>query len=230
MTAKFKIRQAISVVGVLLFSFGISACGGSTTSPQTTVSTIPLDPTEEFLAMRKATGALDGSYISVSPTGMFALLITEVPGSEVPNYEAGQGGVATHRKVTLYQWKSKEWNDVSSSAPPIDVEQSATEVTTRDYNMDGVNDFLISFWPYGGMRPYGKILSNISGKWRWSKFMNPDGSMTDDSDAMGYDDDTKKLWGQTFLEGRTTVVWTWDKRGYFTAVPEEWQGDSGSGE
>jgi hypothetical protein len=96
--------------------------------------------------------------------------------------------------------------------------------------MDSVNDFLIDFWPYGGMRPYGKILTNISGQWLWADFLHPDGSLTQDSDAMGYDDETKKLWGQTFLEGRTSVVWEWNKRGYFTAVQEEWQGDSGSGE
>jgi hypothetical protein len=220
MRTNIKNWRAISAVTVLLFSIGVSSCGGSTASPQTATSTIPLDPTEEFLAMRKSSGALDGSYISVSPTGMYGLLITEVPGSEVPNYEEWQGGVATHRKVTLYQWKSPKWVDVSESAPPIDPEQSATEVTTRDYNMDSVNDFLISFWPYGGMRPYGKILTNISGQWLWADFLHPDGSLSQDSDAMGYDDETKKLWGQTFLEGRTSVVWEWNKRGYFTANPE----------
>ena len=223
-------RSRVVAIALILLVMG-AGCGGnsSVASSTTQSSTIPLDPADEFLALRKSQAAIDGSYVSVTPSGMFALLITEVPGSAVPNYDEVMGGVATKRKVTLYKWNSTKWSDVSSVAPPIDEAQSAIEVTTRDYNMDGLNDFLISFFPYGAMRQYGKILTNISGQWTWANFMNPDGSLTQDSDAMSYDDGTKQLWGETFLEGRTTVIWVWDdSRGYFTATSDNSQGDSGS--
>lgn len=225
------LRKGVLLSTVLALSTGITSCGSSSSAASSTrqSSTIPLDPADEFLALRKSQAAIDGSYVSVTPSGMFALLITEVPGSAVPNYDEVMGGVATKRKVTLYKWNSTKWSDVSSVAPPIDEAQSATDVTTRDYNMDGLNDFLISFFPYGAMRPYGKILTNISGQWTWANFMNPDGSLTQDSDAMSYDDATKQLWGETFLDGRTTVIWVWDDlRGYFSATFDNSQGDSGS--
>lgn len=222
-------RSRVLSVGLILLMIGASCGGGSVASTTTQSSTIPLDPADEFLALRKSLAAIDGSYISVTPSGMFALLITEVPGSAVPDYDEVMGGVATKRKVTLYKWDSTRWSDVSSVAPPIDEAQSAVEVTTRDYNMDGLNDFLISFFPYRSMRPFGRILTNISGQWTWANFMSPDGFLEQSSDALSYDDATKELWGQTFLEGRTSVIWVWDDlRGYFTATTDNSQGDSGS--
>ena len=222
-------RSRVLSVGLILLMIGASCGGGSVASTTTQSSTIPLDPADEFLALRKSLAAIDGSYISVTPSGMFAVLITEVPGSAVPDYDEVMGGVATKRKVTLYKWDSTRWSDVSSVAPPIDEAQSAVEVTTRDYNMDGLNDFLISFFPYTSMRPFGRILTNISGQWTWANFMSPDGFLEQSSDALSYDDATKELWGQTFLEGRTSVIWVWDDlRGYFTATTDNSQGDSGS--
>jgi|688.fasta_scaffold283887_2 hypothetical protein len=222
-------RSRVLSVGLILLMIGASCGGGSVASTTTQSSTIPLDPADEFLALRKSLAAIDGSYISVTPSGMFAVLITEVPGSAVPDYDEVMGGVATKRKVTLYKWDSTRWSDVSSVAPPIDEAQSAVEVTTRDYNMDGLNDFLISFFPYRSMRPFGRILTNISGQWTWANFMSPDGFLEQSSDALSYDDATKELWGQTFLEGRTSVIWVWDDlRGYFTATTDNSQGDSGS--
>jgi hypothetical protein len=223
-------RSRVLSTALILLVIGASCGGGATVDSSTTQnSTIPLDPADEFLTLRKSQAAIDGSYVSVTPSGMFALLITEVPGSAVPDYDLGMGGVATKRKVTLYKWTSTKWSDVSSVAPPIDEAQSATDVTTRDYNMDGLNDFLISFFPYRSMRSFGRILTNISGQWTWANFMNPDGSLDQTSDALSYDDETKELWGQTFLEGRTSVIWVWDdSRGYFSATFDNSQGDSGS--
>lgn len=219
-----RIKNTFLVISFLTL---LGACGGGGTSSPTTTSsttTITLDPIPAYFELQKSVSAISSSDIVSSASGNYVSIITDIPGSKNSNYMPGLYYPLTKRLLTLYLWKNNAWVDVSNTKTVVDPDDGANEITSRDFNGDGVKDFLVEF--SGAEDGWGQILTNIAGKWMWAQFKYPPAAIIGDelttgADGLYFDGASGNLLGQ-IVEDHTPLTWTWDKAlGYFTAVAGE---------
>ena len=160
--------------------------------------------------------AIDSSRISQGDCGTFGMLVTK---TDLWFYE--------------YDWKFHQWVDKSYllGEPLGDL---PIRVTTRDYNWDSVNDFLVAYGDnldvmssgreYGGIFSYAPYATgDLKCKWGWVDLVGGVGSWKV-MDWLMYDDSAEVVRAQDFFEGggRTSGILTYNMDDhYFYFTPDE---------
>lgn len=231
--SKSFLRQALVLVGLT----ALASCGGSgggsssdststsqvtttvsveTSSSSSTTTTIPESPKVAFSKLAKSMKAIDSSRISQGDCGTFGMLVTK---SDLWFYE--------------YDWKFHQWVDKSYLlGEPLG--NLPIRVTTRDYNWDSVNDFLVAYGDnvnvmssgreYGGIFAYAPYaMGDFKCKWGWVDLVGGVGSWKV-MDWLMYDDSAGVIRAQDFHEGggRTsgTLTYNMDDH-YFSFTPDD---------
>jgi hypothetical protein len=210
----------------------LSSCSGTpaTQAPLTQpVSTAPITtiaPPSPWVILEtrvKRDKALDYSQLSISHSGVFALVI----GESFTGETCCPGG-----DVRLLKWGSGAWSDVSARMPMLPMFDDgspwpATSVTTYDYTQDGINDFLISYFDINRLNwSMGKILAIHRGEWQWLPFVpNSSTEVADTVASLSYNG---VLSGRDYYSdgGSFTNTWRWDpSREIFESQGPPWGGD-----
>ena len=197
------------------FSVLLTACVSSASTPATTSSpatttTVYVDPVPAYLELQKSVNAIVGSEIAESQLGTYSALITDIPGAKNPDYIAGFT-LETQRAFTLYRWKNNAWVEANTPATLVNPNDGACDIVSRDFNGDGIKDFLVDFC--GFYNGWGQVLTSISGVWKWASFKPPPGSLDDDlqvgADGLYIDKASGFLVGE-IVEDHTPLKWIWD--------------------
>jgi hypothetical protein len=127
------------------------------TSPAVAYSTDPQDALDQ---LADADGAVDQSRISDGPCGMFSLTV-------------GPLGLRS------YQWIEGRWTRLGGT---FETEfEEPYLITTRDYDYDGVNEFMVNFDQNGDgpqISMFGAVLDESACSWEWVTFVTPNGPST----------------------------------------------------
>lgn len=146
-------------------------------SPATTESAPVPNPWTSLEALALRENAIDHSRLSVDHEGMFAVVLAD----------KRSRGICCVGTFTFWRWDGSSWNEVTksiSSVPDFTLFEpgssyGAFQVTSYDYNQDGVIDFLVKFdeSEMGLNHPLGGILSRRGGSWDWERFVLTDGQI-----------------------------------------------------
>jgi hypothetical protein len=193
-----------------------------TSSTATTTTTmVPVSPKKSLQALAKSLMAIDYSRISQGDCGTFAVIVTK---QDLWFYE--------------YDWDYRQWVDKSYLLGDA-LGNAPIRVTTRDYNFDDVNDFLVAYGDnlnvnssgreYGGIFAYYPYASGeLKCKWGWVDLVGGVG-VSKVMDWLGYDDDAGVIRAQDFYDGggRTfgTLSYSPDDHAYFFTPDDEWIGE-----
>ena len=116
------------------------------------------DPQEALDQLAEYDGAVDQSRISEGPCGLFSLTVG-------PNGLRG------------YQWVDAKWVHMDSPFESDFAEPFL--ITTRDYDYDEVNEFMVNFDENGDgpeTSMFGAVLDESNCDWGWVTFKTPTGS------------------------------------------------------
>lgn len=118
------------------------------------------DPQDALDQLADADGAVDQSRISDGPCGKFSLTV-------------GPLGLRS------YEWIDGRWTRLGGG-----FENEFDEpylITTRDYDYDGVNEFMVNFDQNGDgpqVSMFGAVLAESGCSWDWVTFVTPNGPST----------------------------------------------------
>ena len=154
-----------------------------TQDPQEDILNLSSDPQEALNQIADLDGAVDQSRISDGPCGRFALTV-------------GPLGLRS------YVWDSGSWSRLRGEFENVFLEPYL--ITTRDYNYDGVNEFLVNFDQNGDGSQgsmFGAILSPDDCSWDWVWFSSPNGE-TRTVRNLFWTDETDELFGSIVYENQ----------------------------
>lgn len=229
-------KKSMRRIGFLATTILLVACSGQngggssdTTIPTTTTTTLPSkapNPVTELDALAKRVKAVDYSRVSINHEGMFAVILRD----------KRVGGVTSVGTFTFWRWDGKVWNEVSATIAdrPLSIDffeprsnLGASVVTSYDFNMDGVVDFLVEFneKDLGLNHAAGGVLSNRGGVWHWESFVSLDGTISRAGESFMFDRETGILSFRDYPAGNfgyqaDNVELYWDsEREMFVADP-----------
>lgn len=145
------------------------------------------DPQNALDQLADADGAVDQSLISDGPCGKFSLTV-------------GPLGLRS------YEWIDGRWTRLGG-AFETEFEEPFL-ITTRDYDYDGVNEFMVNFDQNGDgpqVSMFGAVLAESGCSWEWVTFVTPNGPSKTVRN-LAWDDD--ELWfnGSVIIENQEYAV------------------------
>ena len=156
----------------------------SETTPAIAYSSDPQDALDQ---LADSDGAVDQSRISDGPCGMFSLTV-------------GPLGLRS------YQWIDGRWTRLGGGFE--DEFDEPYLITTRDYDYDGVNEFMVNFDQNGNgpqASMFGAVLAESDCSWDWVTFVTPNGPSTTVRNLVW---DDEELWfnGSVIVENQEYAV------------------------